>query len=528
MLIGDLNNQLDIHSCPLKESDTIFLGIDSGQSNIKVTAFDNQGNEIISANEAVNILTPCTGFYEVDLQELWMKTRKLLRKITGKINPKFIKCIGLSGHAGGLYALDRDLKPLKFGILPTDQRANIILERLKQIGICKELFEKTGMPLMPGFAIFILKWLKEFKREVYERLSYVFARKDFIRYKLTGDISTEISDACFGFLNVYTQNYDEDIFELVGIRDAFHLLPELRDTSYEIAGYVTKEAAEETGLREGTPVIVGAHDACCNLIGSGAIRGDAMCSAGGTWSINLLVIDRPFLNPMWSCESFVRKKTWMLEQYSPTAAISLNWFIENFFREEKQKAQIERKNVYELIDEEIANINAKLLFLPFLLGLPPGYPYQSNASAAFLGIRFEDQKLTFLRALYEGIAFIKAVHLEQYEKYFKIKEIRFTGGMAKSRVFPQLLADVTGKKVIIVDKEETGCFGAAFLAAMGIKEVKDLEEVFKYLRTKKTYFPKKSYARKYALFKTCCQRLSEIWNEFEKLRFQEDDEDLVK
>jgi L-xylulokinase len=506
-------------------SSEVYLGIDSGQSKIKIAAFDEYGNQIMLVDESLRILTPKSGFYEIDVEELWLKTRKLLRKITRKISPHNIKCIGICGHAGGFYALDYNLRPFKKGILPIDERAKSVISKLDWEHVSKEFFKKTGMPLMTGFPIMILRWLKEGEKQKYKGIKYILSRKDLIRYLLTGEISTDITDACFGFLNVYTQNYDKEIFELIEIVDAFDYLPELRTASYEIVGHVSCEASKETGLNEGTPVIVGAHDACCNLIGSGAIESRSMCSAGGTWSINMILTDKPVLNMKWSCESFIIKGKWMLEQYSPTAAICLNWFINNFLSEEIQKAKSNGANIYDVINEKIANVETHVIFLPFIMGLPSGYPYSSNASAAFIGLRFEDDKVKLLRALYEGIAFVKAVHIEEYERFFPIEEIRFTGGMAKSNIFCQLLADITGKNVLTVDKEETGCFGVAFLGMMGLGYAKELKDVLQYLKISRIYQPRREYSNtynsKYILFKKCCLVLDGIWSMIEEMRKKE-------
>lgn len=496
----------------------MFLGIDVSHTAVKAVLFDLEGNEIAKGSERVQKYSPKPGYYETSMQELWSQTAKVLKGLTRQVDPNSIQGIGLSGGGNGFYPLDRDLKPVGRGIPVLDHRGEDIVRELKTTGMYDELFRKLGMPVLPGSVPILLRWFKDNKRGEYDKIRHILARKDFVRFGLTGDVSTEISDACFGLLNVQTQEYDEEILDILGVREMMDALPELRPNSYDIAGHVSKKAAEVTGLKEGTPVVAGAHDACCNTVGAGAISNNIECTGGGTYSINLLVVDRPILNPSWSCECFVKKGTWILEQSSPVATSSLDWFVEHFCTDEKEKAQEEGKSVYQICDAEVDGVQTGIIYLPFVMGLPWGYPFQSNASAAFLGMRIEDNKKQVLRALYEGVSFMHALHIEQYEKEIGVSEIRFTGGAANSTLWCQMLADVVGKKIVTVNVKETGCFGAALLAALGTKEVRSLEDTSKLIAPKRIYYPQKDYGKKYQTFKQCCEAFGDVWNKLEDLR----------
>jgi len=500
-------------------SSKIFLGIDVGHTVVKVAAYDEKGNEIANAGYRVELKNPKPGYYETDIKELFSSTLNAIKEIGKKISLHDVAAIGLCGGGDGFYALDRNLNPIGNGIPGLDRRAINILRKLKEEGLYDILFNKIGMPVLPGSIPIVLRWFKENDRNFYDKIAVILARKDIVRYMLTGDISTEISDACFGVLNVYTQEYDREIFEIVGVEDKFDALPELRPNSYDVAGYITEKVASITGLKAGTPVIAGAHDACCNTIGTGAIEPHVVCTGGGTWSINLTIVDKPILNPKWSCEAFVKKGTWILEGSSPTATVSLDWFVDIFMKEEKEKMG---KLVYKYCDEIVEKTETGLIFLPYLMGLPWGYPFQENASGAFIGIRLEDSKKEFLRAIFEGITFVHALHINEYEKYIGVNEVRFTGGAARSKVWTQMLADTIGKKVVTVDKEETGCFGAAILAMWGIGEIRGLDEVKGLVRIKEVFYPKEEnrekYERKYMLFVEICQMLEKYWGDLEKLR----------
>jgi L-xylulokinase len=498
----------------------MFLGIDIGHTTIKAVLFDLQGNELAKAGERIPTIAPKPGYYETPTEDLWVQTAKVLNSITGRIDPTSVESIGLSGGGNGFYPLDERFQPVCRGIPVLDRRATHIIDELKAEGAYDGLFKKLGMPVLSGCVPVLLRWFKENRRSEYDRIKHILSRKDVVRYRMTGDVSTDISDACFGTLNVQTQEYDNEILEILGVNEMADTLPELRPNSYDIAGYVTAQAAQRTGLREGTPVVAGAHDAACDTVGAGAIRDNIECTGGGTWSINLLTVDRPTLSPSWSCESFVKKGTWVLEQSSPTATVSLDWFVQHFCSDEREKAKKEGKSVYQECDAKVANVETSIIYLPFLMGLPWGYPFPSDASAAFLGVRIEDTRWEILRALYEGVSFIHALHIEKYDKEVGVSEVRFTGGAANSPLWCQMLADVLGKKVVTVGVKETGCYGAALLSALGTGHIKSLEDTAAHVRTGRVYEYQKqhSYSKKYETFKESCDALGKVWTELERLR----------
>jgi L-xylulokinase len=498
-------------------SSKMFLGIDVGQTVVKAALFNEEGKKIAISDTKTKTLNPKLGYYERDMDDLWNRTREIIRDITKKVDPKDIKAIGLSGHGSGCYPLDEMGKPVGNGILASDQRAKEIIKGWKKDGTLGIFLGKTGITYSPAIMPVLLLWYKENDKKKYNKIKHLLFCKDFIRFKLTNKVATDISDP-YGVLNVKTQNYDEEIFELAGVSELVSALPQLKDKSYDLAGYITEEAARGTGLKEGTPVAVGAHDACCNTLAVGAIKDNIVCTGGGTWSINLLVTDKPYVSQRWYCENFIEKGKWMLEGASPTSAINLEWFIENFCEKEKERAKKEGKTVYQICDEEIKGVDTNILYHSFLLGLPFHIPFQRNAMASFIGINKADGKKEILRALYEGVAFAHRAHIEEYEKAMGIGEIRFTGGAAKSAVWAQMLADVLGRKVTIVDKVETGCFGAALLGTLSIGEIRSLKEAVALIGIKEKYYPKKDYNKKYEIYKRSCSSLGEIWNDLEDLR----------
>jgi len=175
-----------------------------------------------------------------------------------------------------------------------------------------------------------------------------------MRYRLTGELALEISDATFSFTHHRTQDDDEEILDLAGALEAADALPELHGAGYDVAGHTTREIEEQTGISEGTPVVAGAHDACVDSLGVGAIDRDIVTTAGGTWSLSTKVLGEPSVElDTWCCENFLERGTWMLEIARPTGTISSDWFVDEFFETEAEEAEHGDKEVWDIIESRI-------------------------------------------------------------------------------------------------------------------------------------------------------------------------------
>ncbi|MFD1641930.1 FGGY-family carbohydrate kinase [Halohasta litorea] len=498
----------------------MFIGIDVGHTNLKAVAFDSEWNTIGKHGIEAGMVTTSEDRHEIPIGERWDLLLECLSELRSQTGDEPVEGIGLGGGGGGLYPLDENREPFMNGIPLLDERAMGIIQEWKSDGTYTAISEKTGIPVPPGAAILSLRWLKENEPERYERIEHILNLKDVMRYKLTGELALEISDATFSFTHHQTQDYDEEIFDLAGVPDAFDALPELKGSSHEIAGYTTQEVQEKTGISEGTPVVAGAHDACVNSLGVGAIDRDIVTTAGGTWSLSTKVLDEPSVElDTWCCENFLERGTWMLEIAQPTGTISSDWFVDEFFESEQQQADAEDMEVWDIIEEQIEDVETNAVFHPFLFGNPYGYMYQENASGSFTGLSATDGRLEMLRAVYEGIAFVHRWQIEQYDEAFGVDEIRFTGGAARSEFWSQLFADVLEMPITITDKEESGCFGAAMLAAIAVGEIDDLEETADYVEIAEEYRPNETdLGRKYETFRELTVLMEDAWDEHEALR----------
>lgn len=501
-----------------REGIAMFIGIDIGHTNLKAVAFDSEWNTVGEYGIEAGMEHPSDGHHEIPIKQRWSLVMDCLDELHDQLGPDArIDGIGLAGGGGGLYPLDADEEPFMNGIPLLDERAKGLLERWQAEGTYKEISEITGTPTPPGAALLSLRWLKDNKPNQYEQIEHILNLKDIVRYKLTGELALEISDATFSFTNHQTQEYDYELLEIAGVEEKLGALPELKSSSYEVAGHTTKEVERRTGIEAGTPVVAGAHDACANTLGVGAVEDGIVTTAGGTWSLSTMVLNEPSVDlDSWCCENFLETGTWMLEISQPTGTISSDWFVDEFFEQEKQQAANEDRRVWSIIEEKIEGVETNAIFHPFLFGNPYGYLYQDNASGSFTGLTPQDGRLEMLRAVYEAIAFM---HRWQIEQFDQASEVRFTGGAARSEFWSQMFADVLNTKITMTEINESGCFGAAMLAAIGVGKLDGLKETAEYVTITDEYHPgDQNYEQKYKTFKELTVLMEDVWDKHHSLR----------
>ena len=328
-----------------------------------------------------------------------------------------------------------------------------------------------------GQTLPIVAWHKEHKPKVLAQAKWVLSCKDYIRFCLTGEAYTELTDVSVANgINLNTIDYDEAIFQAFGIGEYRRLFAPLRKCT-DVCGVVSAKAARETGLCEGTPVAGGLCDVAACCIGTGVTSPDKMCMVAGTWSINEFLSEKPiaskqlFQNALYCMDDY-----WMILENSMTSASNLEWFIKNLMSLEKQQAENEGGSVFPLADRMVSSIapeDCPIIFLPFLFGTN----VNADAKACFLGISGLHTKAHLLRAVYEGVAFSHRVHMENLLRFReKPSGIRISGGAARSRVWMQIFADVFQIPIEISAASELGTMGAAMCAGIASGTYLDFEQ----------------------------------------------------
>ncbi len=500
-----------------------LLGIDNGGTVAKAAIFDENGNQIAVAGKIAEIITPKSGYMERDLEKLWEVNASVIRAVIteSKINPKEIAGISFSGQGKGLYMLDEKGDPVYNGILSSDMRAWKYVKKWYEDGTKEKVYKKTYQEILSGQPVSLLNWFRDNKPEVLEKVRYIVSVKDYIRFKITGEIYSEITDfSGSNLLNLDTMDYDPELLELFDLKDMEKLLPPLRQ-SVDICGFVTEKANKETLLPIGVPVTAGMFDIDASGIASGIYNEEEIAMIAGTWSINEYIGKTPISNGTVRLNSiFCIPGYYLYEESSPTSAGNLEWFISNFLSYEKEEMEKKEEKIYELLNEWVESIKpeeSNLVYLPFLNGSNEN----ELAKGTFIGMTTFHKKMHMVRAVYEGVVFCHAVHLNNLLKNReKPKRIRLSGGAANSDVWAQIFADTLQIPIDILKDKEFGAMGAAMVAGVSVGIYPDFKTaVDKMVKVNKTIYPRgeyrKIYEEKFETYKSLTKILNNIWEKFE-------------
>jgi L-xylulokinase len=449
---------------------TYLLGIDTGATVAKVVLFDLQGHVIQSAGQKVATTYPAPGWTERDIDELWHSTAAAIRAVlaAANIRPQEIAGIGACGHGNGLYLLDRQGAALRPGILSMDTRATDLVAAWQEQGLPAAIWPRILQPPYAGQPPALLAWLKRNEPERYARIGAALLAKDYIKYRLTGTLTTDWSDiSATGLLDLQRRGYAADLLQVYGIAEIADALPPIVEST-AIVGGVSAAAAHETGLQAGTPVAGGMFDVTAGALGAGVVAPGQCSTSAGTWGVTavvgtgLIASQRPIFNASYTHD------TWLAVDASPTSSANLEWFIGEFCAEEQAEARARRVAVYEVCGERIAALppaGTSILFHPFLYGAAG----QPAARAGFYGLAGWHRRIDLLRAVYEGVAYGHRSQVEQLlDAGTRIDSICLIGGGARSPVWAQMFADVLGRAIAVPQGMEIGARGAALGAGIGV------------------------------------------------------------
>lgn len=429
--------------------------------------------------------------------------------------------LGVTSFGNGVVFLDKEGYAIAPGCFSQDYRANSIIEMYQREGTYEKINDIVKGTLFAGEPGPILRWYKENYREIYDQIGGILQFKDYIMYRLTNVFATDLN--CFGgafMVDMNTMDYSRELMDLYGILELYDALPKLATEPTEIVGTVTKEASEITGLAEGTPVAAGMMDILACLVGAGATGEEVYTAVAGSWCINETHSDRIIPNAS-SNMPYLKKGEYLNCSYTGASGSNYEWFTRILGGTAKLEAQDRNLSQYAVLDELIEMVpieKVKVFFSPFVA--QPSI--HMNAKANFFNIDMSTSYAEICYSVAEGVAFIHKHHIDFLRNAgLPVKEIRLTGGTAKSHVWNQIFANVLQVPIVGVDCEETGAQGVAIAAGIGAGVYKDYEDAFeKAVKVKEPVLPDDStfpiYEKRY---KEWC-RLNEImktyWDEKSK------------
>jgi L-xylulokinase len=454
-----------------------LLGIDSGNTMTKAALFGLDGTELGCERRRNPIQFPGAGFNERDPNQWWDDAAEAIRILLERTAtpPKDIIAISVSGYGGGLYLVDGDGMPVRPGIMSTDSRAVRLIERWRSTGQYERNARRIQQRIWPGQSVALLGWLTEHEPELLGRTQSVLFCKDFLRMRLCGDRSTDATDAGIaGVIDVRRGSYAEDMLNDLGLSSWLAKLPPIGGPA-EVVGSVTREAARQTGLAAGTPVVRGLADVTASALGTDVRNPDQLSVVAGTFSINSTLHAQPRMSSLPFLQTaYPLGPYYFATEGSATSASSLEWFCKSLLRAETAQAAATGRSIYDICNELVAGAQGRpndILFFPFIFGGPNGAP------AGLVGLSAAHDLGDVLSAIYECIAFAHKADIAPLltgPDAARPTSIRLTGGAARSPVWSQIFADVLELPVEVCESGESGALGVAMCAAAAVDTQGDL------------------------------------------------------
>ena len=503
--------------------ETYLFGIDCGTTTTKAALFDLKGREIaIASSKEVKVRHPEPSWAEQDMEDVRQAAMTAICKCLDKarVEPLKIACVSLSGHGGGVWLVDKSGKPVRPAIIWLDGRAGDYITQWKEQGLLEQLYDLSGWNLFAGMGpVTIFPWLMDHEPESLEKASKNLTSKDWVKFCLTGEISTDPSMASVGLVDFQSQDYSEDLLSLAGITSYKHLLPPIVP-AWNVAGFITKEAAEKTGLKEGTPVTSGAFDGACSTLGAGCYRSGDACSNIATAGVHVVLSEKPDIDPeriyslMCHCVPGIYYRTSM----TMLAAGNLDWAERELCEKERIEAEESGISVYDVINKKIREIpvgSGGVLYLPFLQGERAPF-VKPEARGTFFGLGDWHKKSCLLRAIFEGVAFSTRHNLEAMLKNKSLNSLYVTGGGSKSPEWTQIIADCLNAKVVVPVGSDSGSRGAAINAGVAVGAFESHKEAVQAMvHREREDAPEKENVDKYnklfGIYKSLIQAMWPIW-----------------
>ena len=473
------------------------LGIDVGTSGCKILAVDETGKILGSVVEEYPCYAPRAGWSEQDPEDWWNGAARGLKKVLPLLDGAEIGAVGFSGQMHGMVALDESLNVIRRAILWNDQRTEKqCAEITEAAGGLEALLGVTDNRMLTGYTGGKILWMKENEPENYARTKYIVNPKDYIRFRLCGVLATDVSDASgTGLFDVKNRRWAVDLIRRAGLKPEF--FPKAVEST-DAVGRVTKQAAAETGIPEGTVVGGGGGDAVISTTGLGLIRPGRVGVTLGTSGVVAMGLEAFAPNPGGKLQVFCGNAPGTFNAMGVTlaAAGSYQWFRDALGDREMERAKAEGGSAFRLLDDEAAATPPcadGLIFQPYLTGerAPLNDP---NAKGAFLGLTSRHTKGHFARAVMEGVAFsLRQVYdlMMRAGPGVSPDEIVLAGGGANSPVWRKIFADTFNLPVrTVYGSAEGGSFGAALAAGVTAGIWPNLEATVPLIRPESKTEPK--------------------------------------
>ncbi len=501
-----------------------WLGIDIGTGGSRALLVRADGSVacgVTAAHEDIRMERPL--WAEQRPENWWNAAREAVRGVLARagVSGRDIAGIGLSGQMHGLTLLDSDSQVLRPALIWCDQRSQEQVDWINTEAGPEMVLQQTANPVLTGFTAPKLLWVRDHDPASYERVRKMLLPKDYIRFMLTGEFASEVSDASgTALFDVVGRHWARPLIDKLGI-DA-SILPEVVE-SPERTGSVSAEAARQTGLAAGTPVVGGAGDQAASAVGNGIVESGLVSCTIGTSGVVFSHLDEAAYDPAGRVHTFCHAVPgkWHIMGVTQGAGLSLQWFRNQLATGLADAAKDQGVEIYDLLTAEAEDVPPGaegLIWLPYLMGerTPHLDPY---ARGGWIGVTAKHTRGHLVRSILEGVAYSLNDCLGIIESLgAEVSSVRASGGGAKSSLWRSILANVFQKPIATLQTQEGSAYGAALLAMAGTGHVGSVEEACRTMiaeerRTEPDGTLAETYARSYAVFQELYPRLAGVFPE---------------
>jgi len=449
-----------------------WLGVDIGTGGSRAVLVDRKGlvkSGFTARHEDMRMTKPL--WAEQHPENWWEATQKAIRGVMTEagVQGKYIKGVGLSGQMHGLVLLDENNVVIRPALIWCDQRSQPQVDFINQKVGKSNVVAFTANPVLTGFTLPKLLWVRDNEPDNYRRARRILLPKDYIRFQLTGEYATDVSDASgTALFDVVLRSWSKEMLNRLGIDR--QILPEVYESS-DVTGRVTGAAAALTGLEAGTPVVGGAGDQAASAVGNGIVEPGVVSCTIGTSGVVFAYMEKPTYDPAGRVHTFCHavKGSWHVMGVTQGAGLSLQWFRDH----------IASGSTYDALTSEAATAavcSHGLFWLPYMMGERTPH-LDPTARGGWVGLTAKHTRADLIRALLEGVSYSLKDCLEIIEHMqVPVDRVRVSGGGARSAFWRQLLSDIFGKRVAVPECHEGSAYGAALLALVATGEYSSVPE----------------------------------------------------
>jgi len=453
----------------------LWLGIDVGTGGTRALLVDGRGkvkHAFMAPHEPMYMERPL--WAEQRPENWWDAAQLAIRGVLAEagIAGREVRGIGLSGQMHGLVLLDAAGRVVRPALIWCDQRSQAQVDAINKSAGKETVLACTANPVLTGFTLPKLLWVRDNEPARFERVHKVLLPKDYLRLQLTGEHASDVSDASgTALFDVVRRQWSWELVDRLGIEKT--ILPVVLEST-RISGKISRAAAASTGLTEGTPVSAGAGDQAASAVGNGIVEAGVVSCTLGTSGVVFAHMQSPAYDPGGRVHTFCHAVpgAWHVMGVTQGAGLSLQWFRNN----------LAPGADYETLTGEAASAppgSQGLFWLPYLMGERTPH-LDASARGGWIGLTAKHTRADLIRSLLEGVSYSQKDCLDIIEQTgATVNSVRVSGGGARSAFWRQMLADVFGKCVVVLETEEGSAYGAALLAMVATGEYSSVLDVCK-------------------------------------------------